>query len=140
MESLPVLNGGGRQPDAIIARQKKLHDNDTTRVDNTAHAQVGVGVLAEHNLADRIIDSKPISGRVATNFHVEYETIPEEVQCALSEVPNTESLILMGDFNAHVGADAENWNGVTGKNGPSDLNNNGMKLLRFLCKQRIVHY
>ncbi|VDP08816.1 unnamed protein product [Soboliphyme baturini] len=45
-------------------------------------------------------------------------------------MPNTESLILMGEFNAHVGVDAEKWNGVIGKDGPSDLNNNGMKLLR----------
>ncbi|VDP20445.1 unnamed protein product [Soboliphyme baturini] len=37
----------------------------------------------------------------------------------------------MGEFNAHVGVDVEKWNGVIGKNGPSDLNNNGMKLTRF---------
>ncbi|VDP10183.1 unnamed protein product [Soboliphyme baturini] len=54
------------------------------------------------------------------NLEGEYGTFPEEVQSALSEVPNTESLILMGDFNAHVGVDAEKWNGVIGKNGPSD--------------------
>ncbi|VDP00591.1 unnamed protein product [Soboliphyme baturini] len=63
-------------------------------------------------------------------FEGEYETFLEEVQCVLSEVPNTESLILMGDCNAHVEVDAEKRNGVIGKNGPSDLNNNGMKLLR----------
>ncbi|VDP36879.1 unnamed protein product [Soboliphyme baturini] len=65
------------------------------------------------------------------NLEGEYDTFLEEVQCALSEVPNTQSLILMGDFHAHVGADAEKWNGVIRKNGPNDLNNNGMKLLRF---------
>ncbi|VDO95998.1 unnamed protein product [Soboliphyme baturini] len=37
----------------------------------------------------------------------------------------------MGDFNAHIGVDAGKWNGVIVKNGPRDLNNNGMKLLRF---------
>ncbi|VDO94625.1 unnamed protein product, partial [Soboliphyme baturini] len=37
----------------------------------------------------------------------------------------------MGDFNAHVGVDVEKWNGVIGKKGPSDLNNNGIMLLRF---------
>ncbi|VDO80973.1 unnamed protein product [Soboliphyme baturini] len=96
-------------------------------------AQAGVRVLVEPNIADRIIDWKPISGRVAYGYNLEgeNETFLEEVQCALSEVPNTESLILMGDFNAHVGVDAEKWNGVIGRKGPSDLNNNGMKLLRF---------
>ncbi|VDP54612.1 unnamed protein product [Soboliphyme baturini] len=65
----------------------------------------------------------------ASNLEGEYDTFLEEVQCALSEVSNTESLILMGDFNAHVGVDVEKWNGVIEKNGPSDLNSNGMKLL-----------
>ncbi|VDP28022.1 unnamed protein product [Soboliphyme baturini] len=95
-------------------------------VDITTRAQAGVGVLVEPNLADTIIDWKPVSGRVvilrlklqqaksmtlvqvyAPKFEGEYETFLEEVQCTLSEVPNTESLILMGDFNAHVGVDAE---------------------------------
>ncbi|VDP09220.1 unnamed protein product, partial [Soboliphyme baturini] len=67
----------------------------------------------------------------APNLEGEYDTFLKEVQCALSEVPNTESQILMGDFNAHVVVDAEKWNGVDKKNGPSNLNNNGMKLLRF---------
>ncbi|VDO98656.1 unnamed protein product [Soboliphyme baturini] len=44
---------------------------------------------------------------------------------------NMESIMLIGDFNAHVRVDAEKWNGVTRKNSPSDLNNNGMKLLQF---------
>ncbi|VDP49011.1 unnamed protein product [Soboliphyme baturini] len=94
----------------------------------TTRAHAGVGVLVEPNTADRIIVWKPISARVvilrlklqqaksitlvqvyAPNLEGEYETLREEVQCALSEVPNTEFLILMGDFNAHVGVDAEKW-------------------------------
>ncbi|VDP11074.1 unnamed protein product [Soboliphyme baturini] len=52
------------------------------------------------------------------NLEGEYDTFLEEVQYALSEVPNTKFLILMGDFNAYVGLDAENWNGVIGKKRP----------------------
>ncbi|VDP36475.1 unnamed protein product [Soboliphyme baturini] len=91
-------------------------------VDGTPLSQLDVGILVEPNLVGRIIDWKPVSGRV---------TFLEEVQCALSEVPNTQSLILTGDFNAQVGVDVEKCNGVIGKNGSSDVNNNGMELLRF---------
>ncbi|VDP07185.1 unnamed protein product [Soboliphyme baturini] len=95
-------------------------------VDITTRTQAGVGVLVEPNLANRIIVWKPITGRVvilrlklqqansitlvqvyAPNVEGEYETFLEEVQCALSEVPNTGSFILIGDLNSHVGVNAE---------------------------------
>ncbi|VDP41385.1 unnamed protein product [Soboliphyme baturini] len=79
-------------------------------VDITTRARASVGVLV-----------------CAPNLEREYETFLEEVQCALSEVPNTESFILIGGLNAHVGVDVEKWNGLIGKNGPSDLNSSGMK-------------
>ncbi|VDP53138.1 unnamed protein product [Soboliphyme baturini] len=74
------------------------------------------------------IDWKPASGKMvifrlklqqaksmtlaqvyAPNLKEKCETLLDEAQCALSEVPNTESPILMGDFNAHVGVDVEKW-------------------------------
>ncbi|VDO99681.1 unnamed protein product [Soboliphyme baturini] len=58
----------------------------------------------------------------APNLEGEYDIFLEEVQCALSEVPKTEFFILFGDFNAHVGVDAEKWNGVIARNGPTDIN------------------
>ncbi|VDO96323.1 unnamed protein product [Soboliphyme baturini] len=51
--------------------------------------------------------------------------------CAQYDVPNTKSLIDMGDFNAHFGTDTEKWKVAFGKNRPSDLNKKDMKLLRF---------
>ncbi|VDP14010.1 unnamed protein product [Soboliphyme baturini] len=48
----------------------------------------------------------------ALNLEGKYDTFLEEVHCALSIVLNTESVILMDDSNAHVGVDAEKWNGV----------------------------
>ncbi|VDO94162.1 unnamed protein product [Soboliphyme baturini] len=100
-------------------------------VDITTRAQAGVGVLVEPSLSDRIIDWKPVSGRVvilrlklqqtksmtlvqvyAPNLEGEYETFLEQVQWALYEMPNTPSLIIVGNFNAHIGVDAEKQNDV----------------------------
>ena len=32
-----------------------------------------------------------------------------------------DSLVLLGDFNAHIGSKSQNWRGMVGKNGPPDL-------------------
>ncbi|VDP20925.1 unnamed protein product [Soboliphyme baturini] len=69
----------------------------------------------------------------ASNLKGEYEIFVK--RNLLSEVANTESLILMGDFDAHVGADSETWKVEIGKNGPNDFNNNDMKLLRFYANR-----
>ncbi|VDO93625.1 unnamed protein product [Soboliphyme baturini] len=76
-------------------------------VDITTRAQASVGVVGE------------------------YDFFLEEVECALNELPNTEALKLLGDFNEHVGIETEKCKGVIGKNGPCSLSNNGMQLLRF---------
>ncbi|VDP24840.1 unnamed protein product [Soboliphyme baturini] len=106
--------------------------------DIITRAHADVDALVEPNLACKITDCKAYQRKVyAPNLRGDYETFLEEVQCALSEAPNTEFLTLMGDFNAHVGVEAEKWNGVNRKNGTSDINNNGMKLLRFSANNRL---
>ncbi|VDO99467.1 unnamed protein product [Soboliphyme baturini] len=98
-------------------------------VDITTRAQAGV--LIEPNIADRISHWKPVSERVvilqlklqqakaltaqvyAPNLEGKYYIFLEEVQCALSKVPNAESLIPMNDINAHIRANTETRERVT---------------------------
>ncbi|VDP12580.1 unnamed protein product [Soboliphyme baturini] len=137
-ESLPAVNGG------ILFNETPISGNLNLRVgklfysgvDITKRAQAGVGVLVERNLADRITEWKPVEGTVvirqlklqqakaltmvqvyAANLEGEYDTFLNEVRRAMSKVQNTESLILIGDFNAHAAVDAEKWNGVIANNG-----------------------
>ena len=48
----------------------------------------------------------------------------------ISATSRTDKLILLGDFNARVGADHKTWEGVIGPEGVRKCNNNGLFLLR----------
>ena len=49
----------------------------------------------------------------------------------MGKATSSESLVLLGDFNAHVGIDNATWKGVIGQHGDPDINKNGRCLLQF---------
>uniref|UniRef100_A0AAV2LMA5 Endonuclease/exonuclease/phosphatase domain-containing protein n=1 Tax=Knipowitschia caucasica TaxID=637954 RepID=A0AAV2LMA5_KNICA len=55
----------------------------------------------------------------------------ESLGSVLDSAPPGDSVILLGDFNAHVGNASDTWRGVIGKNGPADLNPSGVQFLDF---------
>ena len=67
----------------------------------------------------------------APNIESQYEAFLEEVEVALGKATSSESLVLLGDFNAHVGIDNATWKGVIGQHGDPDINKNGRCLLQF---------
>ena len=56
----------------------------------------------------------------------------ENLAAIISSVPNNEQLILLGDFNARVGADHYTWPSCIGQFGVGKMNENGQRLLK-LC-------
>ena len=114
-----------------------------------AHASAGVGILTSPRMAELVIEWTPRSERVgvlrlqmkseiiafvvvyAPNAEAKYEGFLEELGLALDSVPASDSLVLLGDFNAHVGVDDTRWKGVIGRNGDASFNANGRHLLDF---------
>ena len=78
-------------------------------------AQAGVGIFVSPRLAHCVTDWIPLRGRVCPslcifqlytpNAETQRQPFLDEVGVALQKVTSAESIIQLGDFNAHVDTD-----------------------------------
>ena len=61
-----------------------------------------------------------------------------KLQNVVSKLPNKDVNIIMGDLNAKVGSDNENYEEVMGKHGLGEINDNGDRLLGFCTFNKMV--
>ena len=119
--------------------------------------QHGVGLAIRTELMDKIIETPTciserlmtlrvplVKGQHATILSCYAPTLNseeeqkdyfyEQLHETLSKINTNDKIILLGDFNARVGRDADVWEGVIGRNGVGKMNSNGLRLLT-LCAE-----
>ena len=81
-----------------------------------------------------------ISAYVPTikNLHAIKDKFCEELDPLIAAVPQSEKLLVLGDFNATVGTSQQTWDSIFGKHDIGNCNSNGLLLLKTCAAPDLV--
>ncbi|EYC06433.1 hypothetical protein Y032_0076g1060 [Ancylostoma ceylanicum] len=110
----------------------------------------GVGFMLSNRVVATVAAFQPVSSRIAVisvsgtvTVHILCIYAPTEMspdlvkdeiygqlQRVVDAIPQSELVVIAGDFNAHVGADRQGWEGTLGRFGVGEVNDNGLRFFR----------
>ena len=119
----------------------------------------GVGLLLSKDAAKSLIEWEPVSDRIITarftskgrNITIihcyaptnsaeseEKETFYQDLQTVTQKLPKRDIQVVMGDMNAKIGKDNDNWKGTMGKEGLGQMNENGLLFADFCTLNELI--
>ena len=119
----------------------------------------GVGLLLSKDTAKSLIEWEPVSERIITarftsngrNITIihcyaptnsaefeEKETFYQHLQTVTQKLPKRYIQVVMGDMNAKIGKDNDNWKGTMGKEGLGQMNENGLLFADFYTLNELI--
>jgi len=120
--------------------------------------QDGVALIMKKEAARALLGYKAVSPRIikarfrtafgratvvqvyaptADSTEEDVESFYADLQGAIQNIPDRDLAIVMGDFNAKVGREWREWEGVIGKFGYGEENERGERLLNFCLNNRL---
>ncbi|XP_051787580.1 craniofacial development protein 2-like [Erpetoichthys calabaricus] len=133
----------------MVVQPPAIDDQMTLFYSGGDKREAGVGFMVTSHAARSVIAFQPISDRLAVltikgtikthiiSVYAPTETCQDPVkddfynqlQQTLDSLPQTDVILLAGDFNAHIGTDRTGWENSMGQFGHGHINDNGLRLL-----------
>ncbi|CAH1233287.1 Hypp666 [Branchiostoma lanceolatum] len=86
----------------------------------------------------RFITLISVYAPILTSAEEDREQFYADLDSLLLTIPASDKLLILGDFNARVGNNHEQWKGVIGKHGLGKANSNGLLLLSKCAEHNLV--
>lgn len=138
--------------------KKTVHENFTLIHSSDDSGRYGVAFLIHKDLSSRVSHIKYVDDRIiAVSLKLEGQELDiiqvyapqqgrpdrekedfyEQLEATIDRMPHRDNLLIIGDFNGHVGNDRRGYENVIGAFGIGDRNRDGERILDFCARNQL---